>query len=384
MEFIDLKVQQEKIRDVLDRNIHRVLDHGHFIMGPEIKELEEKLGDYVGSAHAISCASGADALLLSLMALGVGPGHAVFTTPFTFVATAEVISLLGATPIFVDIDPKTFSLDPRELEKAIIALPSRNSCMYRYRFKAPLVPKCIITVDLFGLPADYESIEAIAQRYAVSVVEDGAQAFGAQYRGKKACSFGRIGCTSFFPAKPLGCYGDGGMCFTNEESLASILRCLRVHGQGKHKYENVRIGINSRLDTLQAAILLAKFDIFSEETALREEAARRYAQLLGAIPTLEVQTVPPYCRSIWAQYCVLVKEAKNRPGVLKTLEAEGIPTAIYYPKPLHLQQAFAPLGYQPGDFPVSEDISSRIFSLPMHPYLRAQDQERIAELLSKA
>ena len=272
MDFIDLKTQQARIKDTLDANIQKVLSHGAYVMGPEIKELEKKLAAYVGVKHAIGCASGTDALLMALMAYNLGPGDAVFTTPFTFIATAEVVSLLGATPVFVDIDPKTYNMDPAKLELAIKALKANDPSLHPLPLtpnaspltphSSPLTPKGIIPVDLFGLLADYEAIDKIAKENNLFVIEDAAQSFGAEYKGKKSCSFGSIACTSFFPAKPLGCYGDGGMCFTDDDALAEALDSIRVHGKGSHKYDNARIGINGRLDTLQAAILLAKFAIF--------------------------------------------------------------------------------------------------------------------------
>jgi len=381
MDFVDLKTQQKRIKATLDTNIQRVLEHGNYIMGPEIKELETKLGAYVGAKHAISCASGTDALLMALMALNVGPGDAVFTTPFTFIATAEVISLLGATPVFVDIDQKTYNIDPEKLEKAIIAVKSNNASIHCLPLiNKNLNPKCIIPVDLFGLPADYDVIDAVAKKNNLVVIEDAAQSFGAEYNARKACSFGNIGCTSFFPAKPLGCYGDGGMCFTDDDTLASVLRSIRVHGQGSHKYENVRIGINGRLDTLQAAILLAKFEIFPEEIELRQKIAENYTSLMGRNPAVTTPSIPTGCKSAWAQYSILAEDESKRAAFFDKLKAANIPTAIYYPKPLHRQTAFAGLGYKPGDFPVSEDCASRIFSLPMHPYLLKEDQEKVAAI----
>ncbi len=391
MDFIDLAAQQKRIKERLLSNIQRVLAHGQYVMGPEIAELEESLARYVGVKHAVGCASGTDALLMALMALGVAPGDAVFTTPFTFIATAEVISLLGATPVFVDIDPETFNLDPGNLEQAILAvkandpllhpLPQRNSKLNTQH--SALLPKCIIPVDLFGLPADYEALTAVARRHGLAVIEDAAQSFGAEYRGSKACSLGRIGCTSFFPAKPFGCYGDGGMCFTEEDALAETLRSLRVHGQGGNRYEHVRIGINGRLDTMQAAILLVKFEIFPEEVELRQEVAARYTKLLTQHTTLKTQHIPPDFQSSWAQYSLLAKDEADRRAFMEALQNKGVPTAVYYPIPLHLQRAFAPLGYRAGDFPVSEDCAGRIFSLPFHPYLARQEQEGIARILNE-
>ncbi len=383
MQFIDLAAQQERIRERIEANIAAVLDHGKYIMGPEIQNLEEKLAQYVGTKCAISCASGTDALLLALLAYEIGPGDAIFTTPFTFIATGEVISLLGATPVFVDIDPQTFNIDPSKLEPAIRAvLDNQATHLSLPRSAVPLVPKGVIGVNLFGLPADYDNLNAIAGRHGLFVLEDAAQSFGAGYKGKKACNLAQIGCTSFFPAKPLGCYGDGGMCFTDDDSLHDIMMSLRIHGKGSHKYDNVRIGLNGRMDTLQAAVLLAKFDIFFEEIELRQQVARRYSRLLNQKTNLLTPMVPEQMTSAWAQYSVLAKDEAHRTRLQAKLKVAGIPTAIYYPKPLHLQTAFKSLGYQEGNFPISEDYSGRIFSLPMHPYLSYFDQEMIVENLS--
>jgi UDP-2-acetamido-2-deoxy-ribo-hexuluronate aminotransferase len=367
IDFIDLKAQQEKILPALNERIQRVMAHGKYIMGPEVKELEERIAAYVGVKHAISCSSGTDALLMPLMAYGVGPGDAIFTTPFTFIATAEVIQLLGATPVFVDIDPKTFNIDPAALEEALASLGKNPKT-------TALKPKGIIPVDLFGQPADYDRINALGKKQGLFVLEDAAQSFGATYKGRRACSLSEIAATSFFPAKPLGCYGDGGAVFTDNDELAGVLRSIRVHGQGVHKYDNVRIGINGRLDTLQATILLAKLDLFPQEVAARQQVAERYSQALkGAV---EVPYVAPDCTSVWAQYSVLSDRRTELQGKLK--EA-GIPTAVYYPLPLHLQGAFSHLGHKQGDFPHSEKASERIFSLPMHPYLKADQQALISK-----
>lgn len=386
MEFIDLVTQQKRIYEKLNSNIQKVLGHGRYIMGPEIRELEMQLAAYVDVKHALSCASGTDALLMALLALQVEPGDAVFTTPFTFVATAEVISLLGATPVFVDIDPETFNIDPMKLEQAVLAVKSGDASLYPLPITThnpfPLIPKCIIPVDLFGLPADYQRIQAVAGKYGIVVVEDAAQSFGAEYKGRKAGSLGRIGCTSFFPAKPFGCYGDGGMCFTDDDALDAALRSIRVHGQGNNKYDNVRIGINGRLDTLQAAILLAKFEIFPEEVELRQQVAAKYAQLLAGQPKIKTPEISAGYKSAWAQYSVLAEDQASRAALMDLLNKNGIPTAIYYPKPLHLQSAFSGLGYRAAAFPIAEDCARRIFSLPMHPYLQVQDQQRIAATLT--
>ncbi|MDP3183270.1 MAG: DegT/DnrJ/EryC1/StrS family aminotransferase [Desulfobaccales bacterium] len=369
IDFIDLKAQQQAILPSLCERLQRVLSHGQYIMGPEIGELEDRLAAYVGVKHAVSCSSGTDALLMTLMAYGVGPGDAVFTTPFTFIATAEVIQLLGATPVFVDIDPQTFNLDPQALTETIIGLRKNP-------LTSSLRPKGIIPVDLFGQPADYDGIKATAQEHGLFVLEDAAQSFGATYKGRRACSLTEVAATSFFPAKPLGCYGDGGAIFTDDDQLAEVLKSIRIHGQGTHRYLNVRLGLNGRFDTIQAAILLAKLEVFDREVLARQEVARRYSEALkGAVA---VPYVAPQCASVWAQYSVL---SDRREVLQQKLKEAGIPTAVYYPLPLHLQDAFAHLGHKPGDFPISEDAAARIFSLPMHPYLSAAQQERIIEIL---
>ena len=369
MDFIDLRAQQQQISALLTENIQRVLAHGQYVMGPEVQELETRLARYVGVKHAISCSSGTDALLMPLMAYGVGPGDAIFTTPFTFIASAEMIQLLGATPVFVDIDPRTFNLDPEALAEAVSSLGQNPRT-------APLKPKGIIPVDLFGQPADYDRIHAIARGHGLFVLEDAAQSFGATYKGRRAGDLSEMAATSFFPAKPLGCYGDGGAVFTDDDNLAEVLGSIRVHGQGKHKYEHVRTGLNGRLDTLQAAVLLAKLEIFDQEVTARQRVARQYSEALN--PLVEAPFVAPACTSVWAQYSVL---SESRELLQQKLQAAQIPTAIYYPLPLHLQRAFAHLGYKPGDFPVSESAARRIFSLPMHPYLGQADQERIIQVL---
>ena len=386
MQFIDLVIQQKRIKDKIDANIAAILDHGKYIMGPEIGILEKRLADYVGVGHAIGCASGTDALLMALLAKQIGPGDAVFTSPFTFIATAEVLSLLGATPVFVDIDPQTFNIDPGKLQSAIQALENNDPLNHPLPATTSvpgspttaLKPKGIMAVDLFGLPADYNRLDIIAGEHGLFIIEDAAQSFGAALNGKMACSFGSIGCTSFFPAKPLGCYGDGGMCFTDDGQLAEIMGSLRVHGKGHHKYDNVRIGVNGRLDTIQAGILLAKFDIFPEEIELRQQVAERYTAMLKPLANIETPAIPQGYKSAWAQYSILAADEKQRIELQNRLKEADIPTAIYYPKPLHLQSAFSYLGYKKGDFPISEEISSRIFSLPMHPYLAEEEQQKIA------
>ena len=384
MQFIDLAAQQDRIREKVEANIKTVLDHGRYIMGPEISELEKSLGAYCGVKHAISCASGTDALLLALMAHGVGSGDVILTTPFTFIATAEVIRLLGATPVFVDIDSATFNIDPGKIELALSALQTGDSTLYPLPKGSGLKAKGIIAVDLFGLPADYQRINAIAKENGLFVIEDAAQSFGSEYHGKRACRLADVACTSFFPAKPLGGYGDGGMCFTDDDSLADAMRSLRIHGKGGHKYDNVRIGINGRLDTLQAAILKAKFEIFPEEVNLRQQVADRYNELFSDNLSLQIPDVPKGYLSVWAQYSLLAPNEDQREQFQSKLKGAGVPTAVYYPRPLHLQTAFKGLGHQAGDFPVSEDFSKRIFSLPMHPYLSESDQESIVKAMSGA
>jgi UDP-2-acetamido-2-deoxy-ribo-hexuluronate aminotransferase len=384
MEFIDLAYQQKLIREKIGMRIDTVLDHGQYIMGPEVAALEKDLSRYVGAKHAISCASGTDALLMALMARGIGPGDAVLTTPFTFIATAEVISLLGATPVYVDIDRKTYNIDPDQLDRCLTALRSGDSGLHplpRLAGQTRVTPKAIIAVDLFGLPADYGRLDEIAKRHGLFLIEDAAQSFGAEVNDRKACTFGDIACTSFFPAKPLGCYGDGGMCFCSDDGLAELIRSIRLHGKGSHKYENIRIGINGRLDTLQAAILLAKFSLFEDEVRLRQVVANRYTEFLRSCAGLVTPEVPAGYQSAWAQYSLLAKDEAHRDAIMKGLQGKGIPTVIYYPRPLHLQGAFSFLGYREGDFPASEDSASRIFSLPMHPYLKEEDQQVIASML---
>lgn len=383
--FIDLSAQQKKIYKGLMNRIESVLAHGQYVMGPEIAELEDRLARYTGTVHAISCSSGTDALLIALMAYDVGPGDAVFTTPFTFMATAEVISLLGATPVFVDIDPDTYNMDPDKLEGAIQALkeggsgdhplPKHNAAQP----SKPLLPKGIIAVDLFGLPAEYERINPLAKENDLFVIEDGAQSFGALYQGKRAMGLADIGATSFFPAKPLGCYGDGGALFTDNDDLAHRIRSIRVHGQGTEKYDNVRIGVNGRLDTLQASILLEKLEIYPSELEARNHVAQSYSD--GLKGRVVVPQVPEQCLSVWAQYSI---RSDHREKIRSELNDAKIPTAVYYPKPLHLQPAFSYLGYENGNFPVSEETSKTIFSLPMHPYLTDAQIDWITGIVKNA
>jgi UDP-2-acetamido-2-deoxy-ribo-hexuluronate aminotransferase len=374
MDFIDLKKQYQIIKPSVQKRINEILDRAGFIMGREIAELEEKLGQYVGTKYCLTCSSGTDALLLPLMAKGIGPGDAVFTTTFTFIATAEVISLLGATPVFVDIDPKTYNIDSIKLREEIKKVKTGKQIAAASPIK--LTPKAIIPVDLFGLCANYDAISDIAKEFKLFVLEDAAQSFGAEYRGKKACSFGDMAATSFFPAKPLGCYGDGGAVFLNDSKMIEILKSLRIHGQGTDKYENVRIGINGRMDTIQAAVLLAKMETFEKEFETRQGIAQRYTDALRN--KYVTPTISKGCRSAWAQYSI---QCDNRDQVMARLKKAGIPTAIYYPKPLHLQKAFAYLGYEKGQWPIAEDVAGKIFSLPMHPYLEEKEQDLIITTL---
>ncbi|MDC3166235.1 DegT/DnrJ/EryC1/StrS family aminotransferase [Candidatus Marinimicrobia bacterium] len=370
MKFIDLDAQQKKIRTKIERRILKVLDHGNYIMGPEVYELEEKLAHYVGVKYCVTCASGTDALLIPLMAKGVGPGDAVITTPFTYIATAEVIALLGAEPVFVDIYPSTFNLNPYEIEKAINKAKLKG-----------LKPKAIIPVDLFGLPARYRVIDEIANKENLFVIEDTAQGLGGSIRSKKSGSLGDVASTSFFPAKPLGCYGDGGAIFTDDENLANKMRSIRVHGSGLDKYENMRIGINGRLDTIQAAILLEKLSIFDNELILRNKVADYYTKKINL--NFQKPYVPKKYFSSWAQYSLLAKNEEHKNKILLSLKNSDIPAMIYYKIPLHLQKCFDHLGYKAGDFPVSEDCSRRIFSLPMYPYLTTQTQNIVIKVLNR-
>lgn len=366
VKFIDLQAQYRRLKSNIDQRIQTVLDHGQYIMGPEVRELEEKLAEYVGVKNVITCANGTDALQLSMMALGVGPGDAVFTTTFTFFATAEVISLCGATPIFVDIDEQTFNISPVRLEEKIRQVVAQGH----------LNPKAIIAVDLFGLPADYRSLEPLACKYELKLIEDAAQAFGAAMDGRKAGAFGDIATTSFFPAKPLGCYGDGGAIFTNHDDLAEILRSCRVHGQGKNKYDNVRIGLNSRLDTIQAAILLEKLNVFPAELERRNAIALMYHR---ALPNDCIKPVVPegYC-SAWAQYTV---KSSCRDRMIEKLAKIKVPAMIYYKKCMHEQEAFSRFRYGKTDFAAAEKASEEVLSLPVHPYLSDADVKEIASSL---
>ena len=369
MHFIDLKHQYQKIQTPINNAIQGVLHHGQYILGPEVFELERKLALYTKTKFCVSCSSGTDALLMSLMAADIGTGDAIFTSPFTFFATAEVIKLVGATPIFVDIREDTFNIDSSLLKKSV------QDCLSMGK----LQPKAVIPVDLFGLPAEYESIEKIGDDFNLFILEDAAQSFGGSIINIRAGSFGDVGATSFFPAKPLGCYGDGGAIFTNNEHFADKLISIRVHGQGDTKYDNIRIGINGRMDTIQAAVLLEKLKIFPEEMVKRDQIASQYRKLLSG--HFVCQKIPDGYKSAWAQFSLLASNTNERSLCREQLKNFGIPTAVYYAKSLHLQDAFKNAGFKEGDFPVSETISKRIFSLPMHPYLADDDVKQICEIL---
>ncbi len=368
MKFLDLKTQQKRIRKPLEQRINKILDHGAYIMGPEVFELEEKLADYCGVKHAISCSSGTDALLIPLMAWGIGSGDAVFTTPFTYVATAEVISILGATPVFVDVYESTYNIDCEKLEIEI------NKVINEGKLK----PKAIIPVDLFGLPARYRLIDKIAKKYNLKVIEDAAQSFGGSIRDEKVGVFGDVAATSFYPAKPLGCYGDGGAIFTNDDDLADECRAIRIHGTKKDKYNSEMIGLNGRLDSIQAAVLLEKLSIFDEELEMRNEVDLHYRKYLN-----NAQYHPKDYKSAHALFSIVLGSNSKRNDLVGKLSQNKIPSVIYYKFPIHLMEAFKYLRYQKGSLPVSENLSSSITSLPMHPYLSKNDIDYIVEIIQK-
>ena len=358
MQFIDLKAQQARIKEAIDTHIQRVLDHGQYIMGPEVCELEERLADYVGVKHCIGVSSGTDALLVAMMALGVKSGDEVITTPFTFIATGEMIALLGAKPVFVDIDPRTYNIDPAKIEAAITKKT-----------------RAIMPVSLYGQCADFGPINAIAEQYGIPVIEDAAQSFGATYKGKKSCGLSTIGCTSFFPSKPLGGYGDGGACFTDDDNIAKLMKEIRVHGQDR-RYHHARLGINGRLDTLQAAILLAKFDIFPEEVELRQQIGARYSELLANVKGIKSPLIESFNTSVYGQYTIQTNQRAELQAHLKELQ---IPTAVHYPISLDKQPALSEKNI---NCMVSSQASSRVMSLPMHPYLSEECQGKVVDAIS--
>jgi UDP-2-acetamido-2-deoxy-ribo-hexuluronate aminotransferase len=358
IEFIDLKAQQARIKDKIDAGIQRVLTHGQYILGPEVVELEERLAAFVGAKYCITCGNGTDALQIAQMALGIGPGDEVITPGFTYIATAETVALLGAKPVYVDVDPRTYNLDPALLEAAITPRT-----------------KAIIPVSLYGQCADYDAINAIAGKYGIPVIEDAAQSFGATYKGTRSCNLTTIACTSFFPSKPLGCYGDGGAIFTNDDELAAVMRQIARHGQDR-RYHHVRVGINSRLDTLQAAILLPKLDIFDEEIELRQLVASRYDQILSRAGIQSMPYIADGNTSAYAQYTLRVAD---RDTVVAGLKEAGVPSAVHYPIPLNKQPAVADrLVY----CPVGDALAAEVISLPMHPYMPHSDQEKITGALT--
>lgn len=366
--FIDLAAQQARIRTRLDAAIGRVLDQGNYILGEEVRRLESELSAFCGSKHTLSCANGTDALSLALMALDVKPGDAIFVPSFTFAATAEVVALRGATPFFVDVLPDTFNLDVESLKRSILDARAMG-----------LNPKCVIPVDLYGLAADFDQIMPVARENGMSVVDDAAQAYGARYKERIVGSIADISTTSFYPAKPLGCYGDGGAVFTDDDRLAELIDSYRIHGKGPHKYDNARVGINSRLDTLQAAVLLEKLAIFADELVERQKVAQRYSSALA--DRYGTPHVPEGLESTWAQYTIKTKSEEERRELQSRASAHGIPTVVYYPIPLHAQTAFRDFPRDPQGLPVSEDLAKRVVSLPMHAYLGVQVQDRIIEAI---
>ncbi len=370
MKFIDLEKQYNVIKKPLAKSFDNILQNTSFIMGSHVQELESKLASYAGVKHCISCSSGTDAILMALMSIDVKRGDAVFLSSFTYIATAEVVTLLGATPVFVDSYDSSFNMSHDDLKERISAVKSEGE----------LNPKAIIAVDIFGLPARYRLIEEIAQENNLIVIEDAAQSYGSKIGDKLAGSFGLIGTTSFFPAKPLGCYGDGGAIFTNDDELAHKMKSIRVHGGGVDKYENVRLGINGRLDTIQATILLEKIEIFDMELKLRNRAANYYTQNINNL------CIPPYIPdkyfSSWAQYSIVLPDSINRYELIEKLNKNEIPSMIYYKIPNHLQEGYRKYGNQLGDFKMSEDISKKILSLPLHPYLDENSQDKVLEVIN--
>lgn len=359
IEFIDLKTQQARIKYRIDAGIQRVLAHGQYIVGPEIEELEQRLAHYTGARHCISCANGTDALQIAQMALGIGPGDEVIMPGFTYIATAETVALLGAKPVYVDVDPRTYNMDPAALKAAVTPRT-----------------KAIVPVSLYGQCADFDAINEIAACHGIPVIEDAAQSFGATYKGRPSCNLSTIACTSFFPSKPLGCYGDGGAIFTNDDELAKRMRQIAHHGQDR-RYHHVRVGVNSRLDTLQAAILLAKLSIFDEEIAMRQQVAARYGELFRRGGIEGTPHIEPHNVSVYAQYTIQV-QAEDRDTLQERLKADGIPTVVHYPLPLNKQPAVA---VSDAHLPVGDALAQQVLSLPMHPYLDVTSQQAICSAI---
>lgn len=369
--FIDIASQRRRLGKTLDEAVAKVLAHCQFINGPEVAELEAALAKFSGARHVVTCASGTDALLMVLMAKGVGEGDAVLCPTFTFCATGEAVALTGATPVFVDVEEQTFNIDVQSLRRGIATARQRG-----------LKPVAVIPVDLFGQSADHDAVAGVAAEEGLFVLDDAAQGFGASYKGRRLGTFGLATATSFFPAKPLGCFGDGGAIFTDDANLAETLRSIRVHGQGSDKYDNVRIGLTARLDTMQAAILIEKLKIFEDEIAARNRVAERYARGLGNVVT--VPRLAEGCTSVWAQYTIRLPRGTSRDEFAATLKAQGVPTAIYYPKSMHQQQAYRGFPVAEGGVPVSERLSEDVISLPMHAYLDEATQARIIEAVRGA
>ena len=364
--FIDIASQRRRLGSAIDQAVKRVFDHGQFISGPEVAQFEAELAAYTGAKFVVTCSSGTDALQMVLLAKGIGPGDAVICPSFTFCATGEVVALRGASPVFVDVDDQTYNIDPTSLMKGISLAR-----------KLGLRPKAIIPVDLFGLPADHHAIQEIARAEGLFILDDAAQSFGATYRGQKLGTFGFATATSFFPAKPLGCFGDGGAVFTDDTEFAATLRSVRVHGQGDHKYDNVRLGMTARLDTMQAAILIEKLRIFDDEVRARNVVANRYSSALADVVT--VPRVAKGSASVWAQYTIQLPDGVNRKQFAAVLRGMGVPTMVYYEKPMHKQSAYCAYPVLEGGLPVSERISEKVISLPMHPYLDIATQDRVSE-----
>ncbi|MCY0152654.1 DegT/DnrJ/EryC1/StrS family aminotransferase [Hoeflea alexandrii] len=366
--FVDLAAQQARIRDRVDAAVARVFDHGQYIMGPEVAEFEAKLSAHCGAAHSVACSSGTDALAMVLMAKNVRPGQAIFCPAFTFVATAEVVAWLGAHIWFVDVDAETFNMDPASLETAIASARAAGHA-----------PVGVIPVDLFGVPADYDAVSKIAAREGLWVLGDGAQSYGARYHNRRVGTLAMATATSFFPAKPLGAYGDGGAVFTDDAELAETLRSILFHGKGANQYDNVRIGMTGRIDTVQAAILIEKLAIFDDEIEARNRIAARYTSLLSGHVATPV--VPEGLQSVWAQYTVKLPEAADRAAIQARMKDKGVPSAVYYAKPLHRQDAYSHHGVADGELPVTDMLSGCVLSLPMHPYLEDDTQDRVVEAL---
>lgn len=365
MQFIDLNRQYDRIKKDIDSRIQTVIDRKSFIMGPEVTELEEKLANKVGRKHCLGCASGTDALVISLMAYNLKPQDAVFVPSFTFFASAEAVNIAGGTPVFVDSND-TYNMDPAKLEEAIQKVIKEGK----------LIPKGVIPVDIFGLSADYNAILPIAKKYNLFVLEDAAQGFGGKLDGKWNCSFGDVSATSFFPAKPLGCYGDGGAIFTDDDDLYELMYSIRVHGQGSDRYDNVRMGLNGRLDTIQAAVLLAKLEVFDDELEKKNAVAKKYTELLK--DAFITPTIPDNTFSSYAQYTIQVKDKEERELIISEMKKIDVPIMVYYPVPMHMQTAYKYLGYNPADLPKCQEFSNRVLSLPMHAYLTDNEIEMIA------